>query len=217
MLRERACMQACIWAFLSFLFPFFCCCLRPPLWQVWDFLLSDMPPSAWLLIAPRQQESRTSGTDIADGDREPGAERSPLNTVSWPQGGSESSGAGAHRQHGAAPGAAPRTPRPEWLAARRKEQLEVTRHYLTCPQVGACHRAPHPPHWVQRRSHGSLHQLLAQSRLILSDQTLPSTSTWDLRRSKRSQQSTAYPSDVRIPVLVCCVIIYSYFPLCKIM
>lgn len=67
---------------LSFFFFFFCCCLRPPLWQVWDFLLSDMPPSAWLLIAPRQQESRTSGTDIADGDREPGAERSPLNTVS---------------------------------------------------------------------------------------------------------------------------------------
>lgn len=48
---------------------------------VWDLLVSDMPPSAWLLIAPGRQESRTSGTDIADGDREHGAERSPLNTV----------------------------------------------------------------------------------------------------------------------------------------
>lgn len=36
-----------------------------------DLLLRDMPPSAWLLIAPGLQESRPSGTDVADGDREP--------------------------------------------------------------------------------------------------------------------------------------------------
>ena len=58
-----------------------CVFFSPLLWPVWDLLVSDMPPSAWLLIAPGLQESRTSGTDIADGDRKHGAERSPLNTV----------------------------------------------------------------------------------------------------------------------------------------
>lgn len=53
----------------------------PSLCPVWDLLVSDMPPSAWLLIAPGLQESRTSGTDVADGDRKHGAERSPLNTI----------------------------------------------------------------------------------------------------------------------------------------
>lgn len=31
-----------------------------------DLLVSDSPPSAWLLIAQRRQETRRSGTDIAD-------------------------------------------------------------------------------------------------------------------------------------------------------
>lgn len=31
-----------------------------------DLLVSDSPPSAWLLIAPRRQEPQRSGTDIAD-------------------------------------------------------------------------------------------------------------------------------------------------------
>lgn len=46
-----------------------------PLCPVWDLLLRGMPPSAWLLIAPGLKESRPSGTDVADGDREHGAER----------------------------------------------------------------------------------------------------------------------------------------------
>lgn len=49
-----------------------------PLCPVWDLLVSDMPPSAWLLIVPGLQESRTSGTDVADGDRKHGAEQSPF-------------------------------------------------------------------------------------------------------------------------------------------
>lgn len=49
-----------------------------PLCPVWDLLLRDMPPPAWLLIAPGPKESRPSGTDVADGDREHGAERPPF-------------------------------------------------------------------------------------------------------------------------------------------
>lgn len=37
----RACVRACM-----------CGCFSPSLWPVWDLLLGDMPPSAWLLIAP---------------------------------------------------------------------------------------------------------------------------------------------------------------------
>lgn len=66
-------VRACFFFLFLFVFPSLC--------PVWDLLVSDMPPPAWLLIAPGLQESRTSGTDVADGDRKHGAERSPLNTI----------------------------------------------------------------------------------------------------------------------------------------
>lgn len=49
-----------------------------PLGPLWDLLLRDMPPPAWLLIAPGLKESRPSGTDVADGDRGHGAVRPPF-------------------------------------------------------------------------------------------------------------------------------------------
>lgn len=135
-----------------------CCaraCFFSSLSPVWDLLVSDMPPSAWLLIAPGKQESRTSGTDIADGDRKHGAERSPLNTVLWLQAASvrddrrtepETDSRGQQRTDSVT-----RT-RWLWLTAGDREdtaplqrlngwcqserQLELNGYYLTCLQVG---------------------------------------------------------------------------------
>lgn len=99
----------------------------PPLCPVWDLLVGDMPPSAWLHIAPGRQKSRTSGTDIADGDRKHGDERFPLNTVLWLQTASETDDRRTGDQ---------RLTRTRWLWDWMFDSLELKSYHLTCPQVG---------------------------------------------------------------------------------
>ena len=151
----HACRAVLCWALRAYVGVF------PSPCPVWDLLLSDMPPSAWLLIAPGLQESRTSGTDIADGDREHGAERSPLNrSYDHSQPHRDTTRGPDHRLtaqdwvrdtsrgHTGHSGPA----QAGWSGGSLTEQLESHGDYLTCPQVGA-QLHPAAPHWAHTSHH----------------------------------------------------------------
>ena len=167
-----------------------CCALRayvgvfPSPCPVWDLLLSDMPPSAWLLIAPGLQESRTSGTDIADGDREHGAERSPLNrsydhsrphrdTTRGPdhRPTAQDRVRDTSRGHTGRSGPA----QAGWSGGSLTEQLESHGYYLTCPQVGA-QLHPAAPHRALTHHTAPHHHNPRLSQRVTEDTKMITTS-----------------------------------------
>jgi len=94
-----------------------------------------MPPSAWLLIAPWRQESRTSGTDIADRNRKH-EQRFPFKhgrmTVSEKQRDSRGVILAGNSDRQAGEQLASRA----WMVGdSQRKQLELNGYYPTCPEV----------------------------------------------------------------------------------